>query len=76
MPKEYEHCKQSELNSGKSLKDAKRICAIRYYKVHGKTPMQAEKGAATDELIKFDEDEVALFELIEAIGPVIQDKKD
>jgi hypothetical protein len=43
MPAEYEHCKQTELDSGKSLKDAKRICAIRYYKNHGKTPMQNEK---------------------------------
>jgi hypothetical protein len=72
MPKDYEACKQSELNSGKKLADAKRICAIRFYKVHGKTPMQAEKEASIE--TTFDDDEVQLFELIDVIAPIITGK--
>lgn len=41
MPKEYTDCKKAVMESGKSEKDAARICAIQYYKKHGKTPQQA-----------------------------------
>jgi len=41
MPKEYLACVASEKKSGKSLADAKRICAIAYHKRHGKTPQEA-----------------------------------
>lgn len=34
MPREYEHIKASELRSGKSLKEAKRIAAATYNKRH------------------------------------------
>lgn len=72
MPKEYNSCKESEISKGKSEKDAKRICAISYYKRHGKTPMQAEKEgkSAQDNLnnTQFDEEEVALFGMIELVG--------
>jgi len=49
MPAEYLACVRSEEERGKSHKDAQRICAIAYYKRHGKTPQQAEEEGA-DEL--------------------------
>jgi hypothetical protein len=71
MPREYEHCKQSELDSGKSLKDAKRICAIRYYKIHGQTPMQADKEGKAAEKSQYDDDEIKFFEMLELIAPIV-----
>jgi len=43
MPKEYLACVASEKKDGKSLADAKRICAIAYHKRHGKTPQEAAR---------------------------------
>lgn len=41
MPKEYLACVASEKKRGKSLADAKRICAIAFWKRHGETPQRA-----------------------------------
>ena len=64
MPAEYKNCVKSYVAKGKPLKDAKRICAISYYKKHGKTPQQAE-GSTTG----FDKYELNLFEIMELVGP-------
>jgi hypothetical protein len=63
MPKEYKACVKSEIAKGKSEKDAKRICAIAYYKRHGKTPQQAES--------TLDQYEIALFEAIEVVNEAL-----
>jgi hypothetical protein len=42
MPKEYLECVRSEMDRGKSRADAQRICAIAYYKRHGKRPQDVE----------------------------------
>jgi len=55
MPKEYENCVRSMIGKGKSSKDAKRICAISYYKKHGKRPQDVHSSY-----------EDALFTVIEA----------
>lgn len=44
MPKEYEKCVESEKKKH-SEKDAKRICAISYYKRHGISVNEAHKHA-------------------------------
>jgi hypothetical protein len=67
MPKEYLDCVKSVEDGGKSHKDAQKICAIQYYKKHGKTPNQAESAAL--EGVEFSEYEVALFEAV----PLIDD---
>jgi hypothetical protein len=64
MPKEYTECVKSEIASGKSKKDAQRICAISYYKRHGKRPQDDEKAS----LSKY---ESALFEAIEFIDKAL-----
>lgn len=48
MPKEYTECVKSEIASGKSKKVAQRICAIRYYKNHGRTPQQDEHASLNE----------------------------
>ena len=47
-PAEYLNCVRSEMKSGKSKKDAQKMCAISYYKRHEKTPQEDE---ATDKKI-------------------------
>jgi hypothetical protein len=69
MPAEYERCKQTELAKGKSLQDAKRICAISYFKRTGHTPMQDEKKASIEG--GFDPDEIELFEMVLAVGAIL-----
>ena len=64
IPKEYIDCVTSVEKSGKSHKDAQRICAIQYFKKHGKTPMQDEKKSAS-----YDDNELALFRVLNAVGP-------
>lgn len=46
MPAEYMNCVRSEMKNGKSRKDAQRICAISYYKRHGRTPQEDESALA------------------------------
>lgn len=36
------HCVDEEIKNGKSKKDAQKMCAIGYYKRHGRTPQQDE----------------------------------
>ena len=60
MPKEYKECVKSNIARGKSKKEAQRICAIAYYKRHGRTPQQDEKASLSDY-------EKALFDVIELI---------
>jgi phage head maturation protease len=43
MPAEYMACVASETKGGKPHAEAQKICAIAYYKKHGKTPEQAAK---------------------------------
>lgn len=43
MPAEYMACVASEEKGGKSHDEAQKMCAIAYYKKHGKTPEQAMK---------------------------------
>lgn len=64
MPEEYLKCKESLLAKGKSLKDAQRICAIAYYKRHGKTPQQAENAAVevTDKYIRIRQRDPGAFQ--------------
>ena len=45
MPAEYLKCVESLMSEGKSKAEAQKICAIAYYKKHGKTPQEAEKMA-------------------------------
>lgn len=59
MPKEYKECVKSEIAKGKSEKTAQRICAISYYKRHGKRPQDVH-GTLTD----YDN---ALFDVIDII---------
>jgi hypothetical protein len=42
VPKEYTECVKSNVARGKPLKDAKRICAIAFFKRHGKRPQDVE----------------------------------
>ena len=43
MPKQYKACVASEVKSGKPKKTAQKICAISYYKKHGKSVQEAAK---------------------------------
>lgn len=67
MPKEYTECVKSYVKKGKPKKDAQRICAIRYYKKHGKTPQQDESSQ------EFSAKEIRMFNLIEIVGPFFED---
>lgn len=69
MPKEYTACVKSNINRGKSTKDAQRICAIAYYKRHGRTPQQDEKKAS------FSEYEEQLFNIIPFIDKAFDARK-
>jgi hypothetical protein len=60
MPKEYKECVKSYVDKGKSKKEAQKICAISYYKKHGRTPQQDESSLS--------ERELALFEAIELVN--------
>ena len=66
MPAEYTNCVKSYVAKGKSLKDAKRICAINYYKKHGKRPQDVHSG--------LDPETVALFDMIEAVDEALGGK--
>ena len=57
MPKEYKECVKSNVNRGKPLKDAQRICAIAFFKRHGKRPQDVESSY-----------EDALFNVLEAFA--------
>lgn len=48
MPKEYLDCVKSEMARGKPKKEAQKICAIRYYNLHGITPQEAERRGKKD----------------------------
>ncbi len=52
MPAEYMNCMHTEMmDHGKSKEEAQKICAIGYYKRHGRTPMQDEnKASLVDDL--------------------------
>jgi hypothetical protein len=69
MPKEYKECIKSEVANGKALKTAQRICAISYYKRHGKTPQHDESKAT------FSDYELALFDVLPLIDDALADKK-
>lgn len=43
-PKEYERCRDAKIAKGTPSKDAKRDCAIAYYKRHGVPVNKAHKG--------------------------------
>lgn len=64
MPKEYKACVKSLKSEGKSHKDAQRICAISYYKKHGKRPQDDEKASLSGY-------ENALFNIIEILNATI-----
>jgi hypothetical protein len=49
MPKEYEECVKSNVARGKALKDAQRICAIAFFKRHGKRPQDVESALSSYE---------------------------
>lgn len=70
MPKEYKECVKSEVAKGKKPKDAQRICAISYYKRHGKTPQQAEGSMTLSDYEK------ALFYVLPLIDEALVDNKD
>jgi hypothetical protein len=57
MPKEYKECVKSNVARGKPLKDAQRICAIAFFKRHGKRPQDVESSY-----------EDALFNVLEAFA--------
>lgn len=59
MPAEYKNCVKSEIARGKSKKEAQRICAIAYYKRHGRTPQQDEAS--------IDENEKMIFNIIDLL---------
>lgn len=77
MPAQYKECVKSEEGRGRKHEDAQRICAISYYKQHKETPQQAEKKgkAATGEteLTQWEPNELKLFEMLELVGPVLED---
>lgn len=50
MPKSYYRCVDSEVATGKSLKEAKRICAISFYKKTGKPLPHTEAGLEADQI--------------------------
>lgn len=64
MPKEYKDCVEAVIRSGKSSSSAHAICAAQFYKKHGKTPQQAEGSAS----VEFTPEELAIFDIVEAIG--------
>ncbi len=59
MPKEFENCKRSLIGEGKSPKDAARICAIAFFKRHGKRPQDVESALSSYE--------TALFNVLEVL---------
>jgi hypothetical protein len=69
VPKEYKECVKSEISRGHSEKDAQRICAIAYFKRHGRTPQQDEKAS-------FNQHELNLFEGLNAIGTALGPNKN
>jgi hypothetical protein len=56
MPKEYDECVKSNIARGKPKKDAQRICAIAFFKRHGKRPQDVESSFAN-----------ALFNILEIL---------
>lgn len=51
MPKDYIACRDAMTKEGKSLKEAQRVCAIQYYKKHGKAlPRDAKSGLSAEEV--------------------------
>ncbi len=66
MPKEYMECVASMVADGKGKKEAQKICAIQYYKKHGKTPQQAA-GEFTE-----DEDREAFTSLMSLVNAVTE----
>jgi len=68
MPAEYENCVKSYTAKGKPLKDAKRICAIRYYKLHGKRPQDVHS--------TLDPESIALFDMIEVIDKAVGSRSE
>ena len=51
MPKSYYRCVDSEVATGKSLKEAKRICAISFYKKTNKAlPHDSRSGLEADQI--------------------------
>ena len=67
MPKEYKECVKSEIASGKSEKTAQRICAISYYKKHGKRPQDVEGSLSSHEN--------DLFDAIEVVNEALNDTR-
>jgi hypothetical protein len=85
MPAEYMACVESEMKGGKDKKSAQRMCAIAYYKKHGKTVQEAHRAAGSKmddarlmDLEKefTDKDEVPeLFKLYAPITKVDEEKR-
>lgn len=50
MPQSYYKCVDSEVADGKSLKEAKRICAISFFKRTGKPLPHTESGLEADQI--------------------------
>jgi len=63
MPIQYEKCVKSYLAKGWSLKRAKRVCAISYYKQHGVRPQDTHSA--------LDPESIELFDMIEAIDAAL-----
>jgi len=64
MPKEYTECVKGYVAKGKPLKDAKRICAISYYKKHGKRPQDVHS--------ELDAESAFLFDIIELVDGTLK----
>ena len=72
MPKQYTECVKSEVANGKKMKDAQRMCAISYFKQHGRTPQQDEDKSS---IAAFSHYELALFEALPLIDRALEAKK-
>lgn len=51
MPADYMKCRDALVKEGKPMKEAQRICAIQYYKKHGKAlPRDSKSNLSADEI--------------------------
>ena len=51
MPADYMMCRDDMVKEGHPMKEAQRMCAIQYYKKHGKAlPRDAKSGLTADEI--------------------------
>ncbi len=51
MPQDYVKCRDAMVREGHPMKEAQRICAIQYYKKHGKAlPRDSKSGLEADQI--------------------------